>query len=253
MGEEYTITFTSYLFNALLIGDLAGIPSIDGANWTLVIEIKFYILCGVLSIFTNLRSKKVVLCVPLLMTIVCLLLCSNYDKLYSYNSILHKLAYIFSTNAMFIILMFTGICIYNYHQGNWRRKDFIILLILLVLFFIISVYCNPNSSQIDYLLVSNLMALITFMCCFLFRKKLKYNKYIDFFAKISYPLYVVHGKTGYITMYLVYNSVLANAYVAIFVALSLVILIAYLIHILIEVPSINFGRVVTSRLANFKT
>ena len=37
------------LANALLVQDLVGQPSIDLVNWTLVIELHFYLLVGVLA------------------------------------------------------------------------------------------------------------------------------------------------------------------------------------------------------------
>lgn len=78
-------------------------------------------------------------------------------------------------------------------------------------------------------------------------RKLLETKIFDFFAKISYPIYLVHTMVIYIPVYLNSRNIFSlSSYEQIAYTIILSILIGYLIHLLIEKPGINVGRKLTT-------
>ncbi len=46
-GERYLATISQYLFNMTMLGEFFSVPLMDGAYWSLFVEIKFYLLIAV--------------------------------------------------------------------------------------------------------------------------------------------------------------------------------------------------------------
>lgn len=57
-GSENEISLTRYLLNATLLSSLFNYESIDYINWTLSIEIKFYIICA--TIYTAIKNVNLI-------------------------------------------------------------------------------------------------------------------------------------------------------------------------------------------------
>ena len=83
-------------------------------------------------------------------------------------------------------------------------------------------------------------------CFFYMAKNLKFPKLLDMLADISYPFYVVHAMYSYVFMRISLNYV--NPYIAILIGLGGSIILAVLLHVLIETPSNNLGKLVARKL-----
>lgn len=79
------------------------------------------------------------------------------------------------------------------------------------------------------------------------QERIRYNRLFQFFGDISYPLYVVHGVNGYILMS-VLDMVGVDPYVSVAVTMGLSILLAYVLHRLVELPSNMFGKKVAKKI-----
>lgn len=91
-------------------------------------------------------------------------------------------------------------------------------------------------------------ALGIFSLFYFFRFKIKTNRLLDFFADISYPLYVIHPVVGYVTMRIFLEKYPVNGYYAILLAFSLSVTLAYLIHIFVENHSNKLGKKLAKRI-----
>jgi len=92
-------------------------------------------------------------------------------------------------------------------------------------------------------IVSSILGFVTFVTFLYFIKQGKPHKILNFFADISYPLYVTHPAVGY------YFSVIMNCkldiinpFIVFFYSSTLFILLAYFLHRFIERKCILFSK-----------
>ncbi len=69
---------------------------------------------------------------------------------------------------------------------------------------------------------------------------LRSNRLLDFVADISYPLYVVHGLAGYVLMF--WLRALGVPQSPIWRSRDVATVVAYLLHVLVEVRSQSLGQ-----------
>jgi peptidoglycan/LPS O-acetylase OafA/YrhL len=89
-------------------------------------------------------------------------------------------------------------------------------------------------------------ALIVFAACYALRHKFKPSRLLDFLADISYPLYLVHSIIGYAIIRYATSRGLP-ALPAECLAFVVVVALAYLIHVVVEMPTANFGKSIGRR------
>lgn len=84
-------------------------------------------------------------------------------------------------------------------------------------------------------------ALLFFCFAFTFRGVFKSNRIFDFFADISYPVYIIHGVAGYAAL-----RVLLELGVRFWVSFLIVsagcLLLSWLLHKLVEQPSQKIAK-----------
>jgi len=69
-GERYSVDLKQYLINLTMISDIFHVKYIDGVYWTLLMEIKFYLLIGLLVAFSQINNIKRYLWFWLLLSLV---------------------------------------------------------------------------------------------------------------------------------------------------------------------------------------
>lgn len=240
-GTLFPYNIQVYFANISLLRDWLWQPSVDGINWTLEAEIKFYLIACSIAFFNKLNNSKVIIMTGFAMCLFNVLVHNQYGILLNENFAFYKIVYNFSHSFISIIFMLIGICFYNLYQKHWTLKEFIVVLQVIFLLFILSVVNGPNTGIIEMYFVSYSLALLVFLNIYFLRDSFKYNAILNFLANISYPLYVVHGVNGYILM-TVLDKINFNPYICIIITVSLSILIAWIMHIFIEKPMNNFGR-----------
>jgi len=238
--QSYPISFSHFAINASLLRDWFNIVSIDYSNWTLEIEIKFYIFAILLAVLFKLRNAKALIGCTLLMTLSNLLYAGYYQYLVL-HALRFRLAYLISFNSVFLMFMLMGVCIYNLFKNYWSLKKFIVIIGIIYIEFFVSVLFGPCSTSKWIYIIPYTLAIITFLTCYFVRNKLKYNKFIDSVSNISYPMYVVHAVSGYVTLSIMF-SITQNAYVSILVAAVVFVTLAVLLHKFVELPTNRFGK-----------
>jgi peptidoglycan/LPS O-acetylase OafA/YrhL len=142
----------------------------------------------------------------------------------------------------FIIFMFIGLSFYQIFSKTWSVKKFgITLQILLVNFIILITSGILGGESVSIYPVSCGIGLIIFSNVYIIRDKLKYNRIINFFAEISYSLYVIHGVISYIVMS-VLERLGFNPYLAIAIAVTVSTVLAYALNRAVERPTIKLGK-----------
>lgn len=229
------------------IRDLLWSKDIDGIIWTLEIEMKFYILCAIFATWFRIRSLNVLL-LPVGLFVVTMYVNTYMPHWGVTNASAYKLAFTLIKSSQYIIFMFIGV-VFNFMYTKKINQDFGYLLIAsLFCLFCIHWYYGPTS-QAFYAAWSYGLAILTFMFAYAFSDLFKANRFFDFFADISYPLYVVHGVAGYVALRILLENGF-KAWVSLLIVTSGCILVSWLLHKFIEVPSQKLSKVVGEKISN---
>ncbi|WP_178098836.1 acyltransferase [Pseudomonas sp. H3(2019)] len=224
------------LSNALLIRDLKGAAYVDTAIWTLEVEVHFYLICFAISFFAGQKKAIVITALALIFLGVSILTAGTDPLLIAYNLQLKLIA----MNGCFMVLMFIGMSLYNFHVGNWsvRKTAAVVVALLLINHYTLR---NYYSADFAVMYVNHLYAVLIFLVFFLLGDRLPYSKVMDKIANISYPLYLLHGALGYVVFYAMYKST-SVVWLSVIVTCLLVYSLTLLVHFTIELPSTPMGK-----------
>ncbi len=231
------------LINLTLFQDFLKIQSINEAAWTLMVEIKFYLLSGLIILCgKNYNGKNV--SIILLITVLLNVLYS-YFKSDGEISFLLEVA-VFNLNHICYILI--GTSIYLIQRDRKKPESYALLIATgLIFYFGFTRFFDKSAISPFFARGSALemhpseIALAIFIGSLLLAGKGTKSKILNFFSDISYPLYLSHMILGN----LVISEMLKithNIHFSLAISSSTIILISYLIHISIEKPSNIFGK-----------
>lgn len=226
------------------IRDLIWSRGIDGIVWTLEIEMKFYLLCAGLIFWFKRQSKKIFV-VPVVMFVVALCLNKFIPNWGHTNASAWQLSMTYMTVSQYIIYMFIGVMFHYLYHGKIDANKAYLGIGVLFAFFCVHWWAGPYSANIS-VAWNYAFALLTFAFAYSFPNLFKSNRLFDFFAKISYPLYVIHGVSGYVALRIMLE-VGVKAWVSLIVVTGCAIAISYLLHRYIERPFQNLGKSLVSR------
>jgi len=245
-GSSFPFSPKVVLANTLLFQDLFHFQTINTTVWTLQIELKFYIICALAYTFSSFKNRYLLI---LISFILLFLLWSTPHVSGCSEGGINPCNLISSVGyqAPFLIFMLIGSGVYNLFRKYWSWNEFIIMTLIQTLLFCIATYLLSGSDTILTNLLPFALAEISFFVLFKQSKKIKYSAPLNFMAEISYPLYLVHTTTGYLIITLVYLR-FQSPLLSILIALTSCIALAYVLHILIEIPGQKLGKSLISRL-----
>ena len=215
--------------------DLLWSRNIDYVVWTLEIEVRFYLLCGLAAAWFRGGSRKVFL-IPATLT-VSGLLCNGYGPLAPQHG---QAVFNFSSSAMYLTFMFIGTVFHYLHKGRLRPQDAIFGICALFAAFCVMWQTGPTAAS-SHVAWSYGFALFSFSFANAYPSVFRSNPVLVFFADISYPLYVVHGVAGYVILRIFLDLGLPS-WLALTFGTSLAIGVAWGLHQLVEAPSNDLGK-----------
>lgn len=228
-------TLKNIIYNMLLIFDLAGGHCIDGVAWTLVIEIKFYLLMMLVPRLLRDKAMSYIIITALIMVYTMFLAFYTTDVGITFYTKVSKL-------FMFITFMFLGTGFYLLYRNKMKPSYFVLFTIYLLTLFFTQGYFNhylfPDGQGVKSAYLS---AFIIFSLFYVMQDKIIFPKIFNLLADISYPLYVIHSILGCIYMH-IFLSYLPYPNLALSTCVIVVICIAYLLHKIIENPSNQLGK-----------
>ena len=224
--------------NALLVNNLVGIGSVDPINWTLSIEIKFYLTAALLGSWLF-RRQFVYLArwVALLVAGTALL-----ARLSAPPALLMALA----AEWHYLIFMLVGVTFYQHISKMISTPALLGRSLLLMAAFGLNWRLGAQRDAFPVIGIYYAYAYLVFGLCYLGRGWFRPVRVLDFFADISFPLYVVHSLSGFAALKLLMHAGLPFG-VAVLLVLAMVIALATLLHRLVELPSNAFGKRLAAR------
>ena len=222
-----------YWPNALLISSALGLPSVDWVSWTLAIEVKFYLLAAVFRPF--LLAGRIW---PLLAVVgAALILNATFHA--GWITVPPALA----TEAMYLGFIQIGTLFhYRYRKAISHARLSAGVLVLFAVF-LANYDLGPDHADFATLHpLSFVFALAVFAGGFSARARFRPTRLLDAMAAISYPLYLVHAAIGFAAINFLIMAWHIPYPAAAMLAAAASILIASLLHVTIERPTIRLGH-----------
>ncbi|WP_279608396.1 acyltransferase family protein [Burkholderia ambifaria] len=235
-GSQFYVTSDQATWNLLLLHQQLNVASIDMVNWTLCIEVLFYVAALLMWPFIKRASALALVNFSLVVMALVTWWPASWDTI-QVGSTPVVLAF-FKYQLMMVSFLFIG-TLFNFRLN--QRISTATLFASTIAIFIAFIAAWPHTSlaaQFWATPINYFYALVLFSCCFALRDRFRPLKIVDFFANISYPLYLVHAVSGYaiIRLLMAYHF---RYYQAAAVALICAVAVAYILHRVIEMPTAN--------------
>ena len=223
VGDNYRqITAFDVITNFLIFPSWFDGVFIDGSYWTLEYEWVFYIICG-LTLAVNIELGKTLFLIIIILLILCFY---NIFDLSQYLLFQFDNSMILNDYAPFFLL---GVSLSYRLIVNKNHSHILVLLSMVIVI-----------SSSKYPIVSSFLICI-FILAMLDRLPVKRDRFSLFLASISYPLYLLHQCIGFIFINIIHSLGL-HVYVSIIFTFLVLVLMAYFVHKLVEIPSINYFK-----------
>ncbi len=206
---------------------------VDPVVWTLRVEVGFYLVVAFVAAVSSLRSFNALMCTTLTLAVV------GSQTLMGWGW-LTWLSTVMVGSVGSLVFMFIGTAFYNYYKNYWDLAKFMITSVILYLLFLAVVSANQTVIFIQ----SYTLGLAIFGLSFACRNMLRKNRVLDWFAEISYPLYLLHCVAGTIFMSIVFTLV-PNPLICTLLSLSVVFIVCHILHVAVEAPGIKLGKFLT--------
>jgi len=207
--------------------DWLGYTNLDGIVWTLEVEVKFYV---VMALFAgSIAAGKLGPFFFMWILAAAALYFKNGETITVTDTWLFPIPY--------ITFMMIGVAFNFFFKRKISVGVFVLIgMISLVLF----CACVSPDLRLNYS-----YAVIVFGCCYLLRNRIKFsNPVTDFFAKISFSLYVCHAYFGFVGIR-VMIAFGANPYLALLIQIPVTIALATLVNRIVEMPSHKWSHAIS--------
>ena len=217
-GRE--ISWKAFLFNFTMLQEFFEIPHADGVYWSLLPELMFYCLMGVLI---SIKLTKHIHSVNLVWLSLVLL-----NHFIEFPELIVKIF-----NLKYGMLFVAGIEFYILKLRQTDHQKWLNILTLTLSWVV---------AMVIYGVLNHMIIITSFYLIFLLFTINKLGfltlKPLVFLGTISYPLYLTHQNIGYIIM----NYLQFNFWVEIILATTISIGLATAIHFSIEKPTLKYLR-----------
>ena len=234
MGTPFPHSAVEVLYGYLIgTRDIVFVKSVDGVVWTIEIELKFYLICALTAPWLREGSLKVFWIPCVLLVIACTL------GVVLRPSATATTLYLALLSAPYLHIKLIGVAFNFLYRGKLQAPAAGLAVFGMMLMF--GVAQHFNFLAYDAFLLSFAAAVVVFAAAMRFPNTTGSIPSIRFWADISYPLYVVHGLTGYVLM----EVLLAGGFgswLAIVIAFAAVTILAVGLHVTVETSSREMGR-----------
>ncbi len=225
-GTRYSASLNQYLINMTMLSGFFNVPSIDGAYWSLFVEMKFYALVCIVLVIGRIHQAQLLLVLWLIASVVLEILPTG--KSFRYLLIVDWSAYFIAGATYFLI----------WSQGISLKRFMVVALSCgLALFQAmnkLSIFEQNYNTRINGYVVAGLVTAFFFVMYMIATKRTGFigRKRWMLAGALTYPLYLLHQNIGFMIFNFAYPTV--NPHLLFWSTISGVIGIAYLVHIFVE-------------------
>jgi peptidoglycan/LPS O-acetylase OafA/YrhL len=211
---------------------------VDPVVWTLRVEVEFYLIVAFIAAVSSLRSLNALLCVTLTMCI------AGSQTLLGWGW-LSWLSVVIVGSVGSLVFMFIGTAFYNYYKRHWDLPKFLAVTLILYSLFLAVVTLNHTIALIEPYTWGLSLFTLGFAC----RDILRRNRVLDWFAEISYPLYLLHCVSGTILIAMLF-ALVPNPLFCTLLSFTGMFIVCQILHVRVEIPGIKLGK---SLIAHWKS
>jgi peptidoglycan/LPS O-acetylase OafA/YrhL len=212
------VSWGDMLVNLSMFQGFLGFPDVDGAYWSLAIELAFYLLIAVAAWLKWLKHAEIMGSLWLVVAILLQLTGLTFQ-----NPILGVFKLFFREYAAFFVL---GMMFFKLHkQGHWRYHLVIGLCLVYEMIFLgwLNAGAMLSFIAILYLLIHGKLGFLK-------------NRAVVFIGTISYSLYLVHQNLGYVLIRASEKLGITSAW-GLLIPIAVMIVLAAFITFRIEKPT----------------
>lgn len=231
-GQAFGHDALAIATNALLLNNLAGIGSLDPINWTLSIEIKFYLLAALAA---PLLLRKGFGALALLASAL-LALVAGAATLHA-GPALTALA----MEMNYVLFMLVGVLFYQHFNGAFGYLGLLLRSLVLLGMFALGWSLGSQQEQFPVITAYYFYAYAAFLAAYAARGWFRPLRVLDYLADISYPLYITHSLMGFALLKVLLHAGLGFP-LAVSLTIAAALAVATALHRLVEVPSNAMGK-----------
>jgi peptidoglycan/LPS O-acetylase OafA/YrhL len=227
-GELFQVGWLQYLINLTMLSGFVGVEMIDGVYWTLLVELKFYVLVFAVLVIGQIHRIEWYLAGWLALTVETVLL--PLPKIVTFLFLTEWSSY-FIAGALFYLVKQYGLNVFRSIMlgvclGVALIKD------IPQLQHAEQLYSSDFSSYIASALIISFFAI--FLLISLGKTQFFSSEKLVKLGVLTYPLYLIHQNIGFMVFHEIGDQV--NRYVLLIGLVLVMMLAAWLINKLIEQP-----------------
>ncbi|QEC69071.1 acyltransferase [Panacibacter ginsenosidivorans] len=211
-------------WTATMISSFFGCKPTEGVYWTLLYEFFFYMQIALLLFFKQIDNIVWWGILQLSLVWINVFIYAFSDR------------FCMAANLNWGMLFFAGILFYKLKNADNKRRWSVHLLLMLCYF----TSCITLHSAAERIAVF-IFFTVFYLFCFGILDWVQWKPFV-FLGSISYPLYLLHMSIGYIIMNAIKNYFTFSPFIFICIPVIVVILLAWLVHRFIEVPTNRYLR-----------
>jgi peptidoglycan/LPS O-acetylase OafA/YrhL len=232
-GTSPPFSFGTALSHSVLgLRQLLGEPAIDPVVWTLEVEIKFYALAFLIGPLLR-RASMACFAVPAILWLL------------AFN---HVLPHWLDQALPYLVFMFVGTAFNFWFRGKLAAIPAAAVVAALM----IGAGSIVPPKELPWWSINYASGFAIFVASMLGSRFFQASRITTFLADISYPLYVVHSFIGYAVMTILIQSFAMDGTLAFIAALLAAIVVAWIVHRLVEMPTQRLGKTSASSLQQLK-
>lgn len=225
-------------------------PLLDSVSWTLLVELQFYLLCVLLAGTIKAARIGSFALLPVVLVIAVCLLKTGAIQAVSATFGLASAPWVVQqvvTQFAFACFMLLGYLFWLHWKGALTTTQ----LLLYGLYFTCAELTIFGMFGLEHpvllrIAASQVVAVAVFAAAYINRDKFKPIFVLDRLAAVSYPLYCTHLLVGW-TVLVIWHRSFGQSLVGLVAAIGASLGVAYLVHVWVERPSINFTSFVLAR------